>query len=146
VLASAGVVLQASPDGRIRAEPRRALTDELRRLIRQQRDELLTVLELQVVFRRYADRHGFTAKDREQDFPLMLADPAGWLSYLRQELTEATFRMPHTQCRPNDKHVPVVVANALPADPGERFRVKAVRDAVGNGPELRLPRRCAFRS
>jgi hypothetical protein len=35
VLASAGVVLQASPDGRIRAEPRQAPTDELPSLWRE---------------------------------------------------------------------------------------------------------------
>lgn len=89
----AGIRLEPLPDGRIKAAPSAALTDELRDLIRANRAEILAALdqqhrvrELAVQLRLYADRNGFTEIDFEESIKVAMAgNLEGWLAYVQGE-------------------------------------------------------------
>ena len=65
-------------------EPRAAVPLGLTSELRRHKPELLAIVDdVTAAFHRYADRNGFTDDDRERDIGPVLADPAGWLEYLR---------------------------------------------------------------
>jgi len=97
-LAAAGIRLTPLPDGRLWAEPRTALNDDLRSLIVEHKAEILAALEPATVahqhrvqefalqMRLYADRNGFTQADFEEAMQVALAgDTEGWLAYIKSQ-------------------------------------------------------------
>ncbi len=85
-LKTAGIRLTPLPDGRLWVEPRTALNDELRELIRAHKPQLLRALEqaeLARLVNQVADYHGFTEQQRQEALEIALADAVAALDCFR---------------------------------------------------------------